>query len=53
MSEKSGNTKAPSSQLLIKVPLLFRFFYLLVRKTEACLKYFLNKNSQEQPLWVC
>ena len=31
--------------------LFFQIFYSLVIKIEICLKYFLDKNSQKQPLW--
>ena len=35
-----------------KVPLLFRISYSLVPKIEICIKYFSDKNSQNQPLWM-
>ena len=31
--------------------LFFQISYSLVPKIEICLKYFLDKNSQKQPLW--
>ena len=30
----------------------FQNSYSLVSKIENCLKYFLDKNSQKQPLWL-
>ena len=33
------------------VPLFFLISYSLVLKIESCLKYFLDKNFQKQPLW--
>ena len=38
-------------KLTTKVPLLFQIFiYSLVPNIEICLKYFMDKNSQKQPL---
>ena len=34
----------------MKVPLFFLILYSLVSKIEICLKYFLDKNFQKQPL---
>ena len=33
------------------MPLLFRIPYTLVPKIKICMKYFSDKNSQNQPLW--
>ena len=34
------------------VSLFFVIYYAWVPKIEICLKYFLDKNSQKQPLWL-
>ena len=34
------------------VTLIFQMSYLLVPKIEICLKYFLDKNGQKQPLCI-
>ena len=34
------------------VPLIIQMSYLLVPKIEICLKYFLDKNGQKQPLCI-
>jgi len=34
------------------VPLLLRISYSLVPKIEICTKYFLDKNSQKQSMWI-
>ena len=38
---------------IVIVPLFFLSSYLLVPKIEICLKYFLDKNAQKQPLCPC
>ena len=35
---------------ITKVP-FFQIYYYLVPIIENCVKYFLDKNSQKQPLW--
>ena len=38
---------------ILVVPLFFLISYLLLPKIEICLKYFLDKNAQKQPLCPC
>ena len=38
-------------KVIYSVPLFFQISYLLLPNIEICLKYFLDKNSQKQPLW--
>ena len=51
-SRKTEKIKALVLYQLLKVPLLFQNIYSLVTKIEICLKYFLDKVFQKQPLWV-
>ena len=36
---------------ITKVPLHFQISYFFVPKIEICMKYFLDKSLQKQPLW--
>ena len=52
---KSEKNKGPSVMSILKVDISikgssFLILYSLVPKLEICLKYFLDKNSQKQPL---
>ena len=46
-----GNFVMSILKVLLIMHLLFQVSYLLVPKIEICLKYFLDKNPKQRPLW--